>query len=306
MTKFAYFEGKIRPIAEAQVSITNLTFNYGIGCFGGIRGYWNEASQELNVFRLHDHYRRFLQSTKLLMCRFDNTVEQLAAVTVQLLQREGWQENCYIRPLAYKSVSPQGGIQLHNNNDHISIYSRPSGKEIERSTGLQVGVSSWRRVDDNAIPARGKIIGSYVNSAFIKSEAKLSGYDEAIVLSDDGHVSEGSIANFFMVRNGQLITPPITANSLEGITRRTLIELAQNELGLQVVEREIDRTELYVADEALFCGTGMQVAPILSVDHRPVGNGQIGPLTQQLMDLYFNIVLGNVHKYRHWLTPVNM
>ncbi|MFN8494107.1 MAG: branched-chain amino acid transaminase [Caldilineaceae bacterium] len=304
MTKFAYFNGTIRPIEEAQISIMNLTFNYGIGCFGGLRGYWNPAREEINVFRIHDHYRRFLNSTKMLMAQFDYTVDQLVAITLELLSRENWQENCYIRPLAYKANTTTGGVQLHDLEDAIAIFARPSGKTIQRSTGLMVGVSSWRRVDDTAIPARGKLIGSYVNSAFVKSDIKLSGFDEAIVLSQDGHVSEGSIANFFMVREGVLLTPPVYANSLEGITRRTVIELAQAELGLRVVERDIDRTELYVAEEAFFCGTGIQIAPILSIDHRTVGKGQIGSITNAVMELYFRVVTGQEAKYQRWLTPV--
>jgi len=303
MTKFAYFNRAIRPIEEAQISIMNLTFNYGIGCFGGLRGYWDPKQEEINVFRIRDHYRRFLNSAKMLMATFDYTVDSLTDITLELLSREDWQENCYIRPLAYKANS-MGGVQLHDQEDVVAIFARPVGKEIQRNGGLKVGTSSWRRVDDTAIPARGKLIGSYVNSAFIKSEAKLNGFDEAIVLSQDGHVSEGSIANFFMVRDGVLITPPIYANALEGITRRTVSELAQTELGLKVVERDIDRTELYIADEAFFCGTGMQMAPILSVDHRLIGNGQIGAITQEISDLYFQVVTGQVSQYQHWLTPV--
>ena len=304
MTKFAYFNRAIRPIGEAQVSVMNLTFNYGIGCFAGIRGYWNQQQEQLYVFRLQDHFRRFMQSAKLLMANFDYTVENLSQITVELLQQEGWQENCYIRPILFKDTT-SGGIQLHDQPDAVTIWSRPSGKEIQRSKGLQVGTTSWRRVDDTAIPARGKLIGSYVNSAFIKSAVKLTGYDEAIVLSQDGHVSEGSIANFFMVRDGVLITPPLYANALEGITRRTLIELAQRELGVKVIERDIDRTELYLAEEAFFCGTGMQIAPILGVDHRTVGNGTIGSLTAQITDLYFRVVTGQEAKYTCWLTPVH-
>jgi len=303
MTKFAYFNREIRPIEAAQISIMNLTFNYGIGCFGGLRGYWDPQREEINVFRIRDHYRRFLNSAKMLMATFDYTVDTLTDITLELLSREDWQENCYIRPLAYKANS-MSGVQLHDQEDAVAIFAQPRGKAIQRSSGLKVCTSSWRRVDDTAIPARGKLIGSYVNSAFIKSDAKLSGFDEAIVLSQDGHVSEGSIANFFMVRDGVLITPPVSANALEGITRRTVIELAQAELGVKVVERDIDRTELYIADEALFCGTGIQIAPILSVDHRLVGSGAIGPITQEISDLYFQVVTGQAPKYQHWLTAV--
>jgi branched-chain amino acid aminotransferase len=303
MTTLAYFEGSIVPIEQAKVSITCNTLHYGTGCFGGLRGYWNEKQEQLYAFRLVDHYKRFLNSAKLLFCRLDYTPERLAEITVELLSREGWRQNCYIRPIAYKDDSVFR-VWLHDATDKIAIFSQPIGKYIEADKGANVCVSAWRRVDDTAIPARGKINGAYVNSALVKSEAMLSGFDEAIVLNQDGHVSEGSAANFMMVRDGILITPPITSNLLEGITRRTLIHLARKELGLEVVEREIDRTELYLADEAFFCGTGVQITAIGSIDHRPVGQGSIGPITQQIRELYFRVVMGEEPNYSHWLTSI--
>ncbi len=303
MTKFAYFEGKIVPIEQAKVSIMCNTLHYGTGCFGGMRGYWNEKQKQLYAFRLIDHYKRFLNSAKLLMCNFDYTPEKLADITVALLNREGWRENCYIRPIAYKADGVFR-VWLHDATDKVAIFSQPVGKYIEADKGAKVCVSAWRRVDDTAIPARGKINGAYVNSALVKSDAMLSGFDDAIVLNQDGHVSEGSAANFMMVRDGVLITPPITSNLLEGVTRRTLLHLARVDLDLAVVERDIDRTELYMAEEAFFCGTGAQVAAIGSIDHRSVGDGGVGPITQQLRDLYFRVVLGEAPQYMDWLTPV--
>lgn len=303
MTTLAYFEGKIVPIEQAKVSITCNTLHYGTGCFGGLRGYWNEKQEQLYAFRLVDHYKRFLNSAKLLFCRLDYTPERLAEITVELLSREGWRQNCYIRPIAYKDDSVFR-VWLHDATDKVAIFSQPIGKYIEADKGANVCVSAWRRVDDTAIPARGKINGAYVNSALVKSEAMLSGFDDALVLNQDGHVSEGSAANFMMVRDGVLITPPITSNLLEGITRRTLIYLARKELSLEVIEREIDRTELYLADEAFFCGTGVQITAIGSIDHRPVGQGTIGPITQQIRELYFRVVMGEEPDYMHWLTPI--
>lgn len=302
MTKFAYFEGEIVPIENASVSIMCNTLHYGTGCFGGLRGYWNEEQQQLYAFRLVEHYSRFLNSAKLLMCDFDYTPQQLANTTVELLAREGWQENVYIRPIVYKDDGIFR-VWLHDANDKVAIFSQTVGSYL-KDRMLKTCVSAWRRVDDTAIPARGKVNGAYVNSALIKSDAVLSGFDEAIVLNQDGHVSEGSAANFMMVRDGVLITPTITSNVLEGITRRTILYLAQEELGLSVEERPIDRTELYIADEAFFCGTGAQVAPIGSIDHRSVGDGQLGPITEQVRDLYFDVVYGRVDKYRHWVTAV--
>ena len=303
MTKFAYFEGAIRPIEEAKVSVMTHAFNYGTGWFGGLRGYWNAEQEQLYVFRIRDHYLRFLDSGKILMAQVDETVDDLIRATVELLQREGYREDCYIRPLGYKS-NAMIGVRLHNLEDRVTIFTTPFGRYIEDEEGARVCVSSWRRVDDTALPPRGKIVGSYVNSALIKSEAVLNGFDEALVLNHDGHVAEGSAENFFIVRGDALITSPIHANVLEGITRRTIIELARRELGLNVVEREIDRSEVYVADEAFFCGTGVQVVAIASVDHRPIGSGKMGPVTNRLRDLYFRVVRGQEPKYMHWLTPV--
>lgn len=304
MTTLAYFNGEIVPIEEAKVSVMTCTLNYGIGAFGGLRAYWSESRQELFGFRWHDHYTRFLNSTKLLMADLPYTVQDLVEITTELLAREGWRENCYIRPLYYQADTKTSGVRLHDMQDAVTIFAQPQGKFLSDDQPISVCVSSWRRVDDTAIPARGKIVGSYVNSALIRSDAILNGFRDAIVLNQDGHVSEGSVANFMMVRDGVLLTPPVTANVLEGITRRTVLHLAHKELGVPVVERQIDRTELYLADEAFFCGTGMQITPIGYVDHRAVGDSEVGPITQQIRDLYFRVVKGEVVKYEQWLTPV--
>jgi branched-chain amino acid aminotransferase len=304
MTKYAYFHNEIVPIEQAKISIMTNSFNYGTGCFGGLRGYWNEERQQLYVFRILDHYRRFLGSARILLAKLDHTPESLARITLDLLVLESWTQNCYIRPIAYKS-DESIEVRLHDFDDQIAIFSQAAGNYNYLPTaGLAVGTSSWRRVEDTVIPARGKIIGGYANSALAKSEAHLNGYDDAIVLNQDGHISEGSAANFMMFRNGALVTPPISSNILEGITRRSIIELVRNELGLPVEEREIDRSEAYLADEAFFCGTGVQVSPISSIDHRPIGNGKIGPLVSEIQALYFRVVKGQEEKYMHWLTPV--
>ncbi len=302
-TKYAFFQGQIVPIEQAKVSIMTHTFNYGTGAFAGIRGYWNPEKEQLYVFRILDHYRRFLNSGKFLLAQVDYTPEQLAEITVELLAKEGWREDCYVRPLLYKADEVIG-VRLHNLRDEVAIFSLPFGKYIQDEEGAKVCTSSWRRVDDTAIPARGKLTGSYINSALIKSEAMLNGFDEAIVLNQDGHVAEGSAENLFMVRNGVLITTPVHSNILEGITRRTIMQLAREELDIPVVVRTIDRSELYVADEAFFCGTGVQIVAIASVDHRPVGAGRMGPITQRIRDLYFRIVRGQEPKFMDWLTPI--
>lgn len=303
MTTLAFFEGNIVPIDAAKISITNHTLHYGTGCFAGIRGYWNAQHQQLYVFRLADHYARFLNSTKLLhsVIEFDNN--QLQEFTLQLLRQEGWKQNIYIRPIAYKDEGVFR-VWLHDAKDKVAIFSQPTGDYLPDDKGLSVCVSSWRRVDDTAIPARGKVNGTYVNSALAKSDAMLSGFNEAILLNQDGHVSEATAANFMMVRDGKLITPPVTANLLEGVVRRSMLELAQDRLGIAVEQRQIDRSELYMADEAFFCGTGVQMAAVAHIDHRRIGNGEKGVITSALGDLLQRVLSGQEPQYAHWLSAV--
>lgn len=301
--KFAFFEGKIVPIEDAKISVMTHAFNYGTGVFGGLRGYWNDDENQLFVFRPHDHFERLTQSASLLRINVAHSVPQLVGILNELLRVEGFRENVYIRPLAYKSTE-MIGVRLHDVDDEITMFAMPFGRYVEKEEGLHVGFSSWRRVDDNAIPARGKITGAYANSALIKSDALLAGYDEALVLNEDGHLAEASAANLFIVRKGVVYTPPVEANVLEGIVRRSLITLMRDELGLEVVERNVDRTEVYIADEMIMCGTGVQVAAVTRVEHRAIGSGQMGPITQKVRDLFFDVVRGRVDKYREWLTPV--
>ncbi len=303
MPKYAFFGGEFVPIEKAKVSIMTHAFNYGTGCFEGIRAYWNEEEEQLFIFRMREHYERFHRSCGILHIELPYSVEQLGEITVDLLRKEDARTDTYIRPLAYKATEGIG-VRLHDLEDEFALFALPFGKYIEKEEGANVCVSSWSRISDNAVPARAKITGAYVNSALSKTEAVLNGFDEAIVLTSDGHVSEGSAENLFIVRNGVLITPPVTEDILEGITRATMIQVAREKLDLETVERKIDRTELYVAEEAFFCGTGVQVAAIATIDHRPVGTGKLGPIVKGLRDLYFDIVRGKVEDYRDWCTPV--
>jgi len=303
MTKYAFFEGRIVPIEEAKVSIMTHAFNYGTGCFEGIRAYWNEEEEQLFVFRMPEHYERLHRSCRILNIELPYSVERLGEITLELLRKEAPRTDTYIRPLAYKATEGIG-VRLHDLEDGFAMFAVPFGRYIEKEEGAKACVSSWRRISDNAVPARAKITGSYINSAFSKTEAMLNGFDEAIVLNENGHVSEGSAENLFLVRDGKLITPPVTENILEGITRATIMQFAYEQFGLETVERPIDRTELYVADEAFFCGTGVQIAAIASIDNRPIGTGKIGPITKKIRDYYFDIVRGRVETYRHWCTPV--
>ncbi|MBC8333886.1 MAG: branched-chain amino acid transaminase [Anaerolineales bacterium] len=299
LPQYAYFKGAIVPYAEAKVGVLTHALNYGTGVFGGVRAYKNDENGKLYLFRPYDHYRRFLNSCKMMLMEFDETPESLTQLTIDLLKKSGFSEDVYIRPLAYKS-SEMIGVKLHDVEADFSIVALPFGKYVANDTNAHVTISSWRRLDDNVIPARGKISGAYANSAFIKTDAMRSGFDEALVLTQAGHLSEGSAENVFIVRDGVMITPSVTENILEGITRRSVMELAAAELGMEVVERPIDRTEVYICDELFMTGTAAQVTAITKVDHRPVGNGEMGPVAAKLRDLFFDIVRAKNPKYSAW------
>lgn len=303
LPNYAYFEGKIVPYAEARVGVLTHALNYGTAAFGGLRGYWNSEQKQLYLFRPWDHYKRLLNSAKMLCMEFDHTPKSLIQVTLDLLHTEGHKQDVYIRPLVYKSEEGIG-VKLHGVSDAISIVSLPFDRYVANDTDAHVTFSSWRRVDDNVIPARGKISGAYANSAFIKTDALRAGFDEALVLTEDGHISEGSAENIFMLRDGMLITPPITDNVLEGITRRSVMALAEQELGLRVVERSIDRTEVFICEELFMTGTAAQVTAITRVDFRPVGDGKMGSITTKLRELFDQTVRGKKPNFSKWNTPV--
>lgn len=294
--------GEFIPAERGVISVRAHAFAYGTGCFEGIRGYWNEADQQVYLFRLREHYERLLNSCKVLQISLPYSVDELIEISIELIKRNDQHEDVYLRPVAYKGDEIIG-VRLHNLTDQFLLTSEPMGNYVEID-GLNCTVSSWRRIDDNALPARAKICGAYVNSAFAKSEAMQNGYDEAIMLTHEGHVSEGSAENIFLFINGELVTPSPSENILLGITRDTIIQLGQRELGYITRERQIDRTELYVADEIFLCGTGAQIAPVISVDHRPVGSGKVGPVGEKLQQIYFDTVRGLRPEYKHWCTPV--
>jgi branched-chain amino acid aminotransferase len=299
---WAFLDGKFVPIGEAKISVMTHAFNYGTGVFEGIRAYWNTEEEQLYGLHLHEHYSRLLRSAKIMRITVPFTADELVATTVELLRKCGYREDAYVRPVAYKAT-PVIGVRLHNLEDGLTVFAVPFGNYIEVDKGIACHVSSWRRVDDNAIPARAKITGSYVNAALAKSEAEEAGFAEAIVLNQDGHVSEGSAANLFLVRGGKLVTPPPTDNILEGIVRESVMRIA-TDLGVPVEVRSIDRTELYVSDEMFMCGTGVQISPVTSVDRREVGTGEIGAITKRISKVYFDAVRGKDARYRDWLTPI--
>src|SRR5690625_3539614 len=272
MERYAYLEGEIVPLKDAKISIKTHAFLYGTAVFEGIRAYWDQESEDLLVFRLREHYERLLASCKILRMTPRLSLDDLCEITLDILYRNGDREDVYIRPVYYKST-PGIGVKLTGLDDDFLLFAEPMGPYLDLDKGLKVRVSSWRHISDNAIPMRAKVNGAYVNAALAKSEALEDGYDECIFLTEDGHVSEGSAENIFIVRDGRLITPPVTADILEGITRATIMELVTEEMGLEVVERTIDRTELYLAEEAFFVGTGAQVSPIGEIDRRRIGAG---------------------------------
>jgi branched-chain amino acid aminotransferase len=301
--KELFMDGKFVPAEQGVISVRTHAFAYGTGCFEGIRGYWNEDEQQVYLFRIREHYERLHTSCKILHISLPYTVDELIEISCELVRRNGQKQDVYLRPVAYKS-DHMLGVKLHGVQDGFLLTSEPQGNYVDLG-GMRCGVSSWRRIDDNAIPARAKICGAYVNSAFAKSEALYNGYDEAIMLTNEGHVSEGSAENIFLVMNGEFVTPSPSENILLGITRDTVMKLAQREMGYITRERQIDRTELYAAQEIFLTGTGAQIAPVIEVDHRPIGTGQVGSIGKQLQELYFDVVRGRRPEYaKQWCTPV--
>jgi len=286
-----------------RLSPATHALNYGTGVFEGIRAYWSEERGTLQVLKMREHYERFERSCRLLRVDLSNTVDELCDITLEILKRNAPRQDTYIRPLAYKGAQSVG-VNLKGDSE-ISIFTVPMGNYVEL-TGLRVCVSSWRRTPDTAIPARGKFTGSYINTALAVDEAQRAGFDDAIFLTQDGQVSEASAANIFLVRKGQLITPPVTADILEGITRDAVMELAGKELEMPVIEREVGRTELYAADEVFLSGTGFQIAPVIEVDDRPVGAGSIGPVAERLQELYFKAARGGWDEYADWTVAVEV
>jgi len=296
-----YADGRFLNYEDAKVGLLTHGLQYGTGCFEGIRGYWVPEERDLFLVLLPDHYERLETSAKILTMELPNSVDELVDITIELCVRNRFECDVYIRPFAYKAAEDVG-VRLHNVPDAFAIVPIPFKPYIDAVRGLDVCVSSWRRADDTMAPPRAKITGLYVNSALAKSEAVLNGYDEAILLSHDGHVSEGSAENIFLVRRGVLYTPDPSQNVLEGVTRRAIMDIAREELGVEVVERSIDRGELYSADEVFFTGTAVGICAVASIDRRTVGNGTAGVLTKRLAAMYDRIVTGRDPRYASWLT----
>lgn len=303
MADIVYMNGEYIEKEKATIPIMTHAFLYGTSIFEGIRAYYNSEEDQMYAFRVPEHYERLIKSAKIVHMVPTNTVEEYCAITKKLLQLNNYRQNAYIRPTHYKSAE-RVGTSFLKNPDSFLIFTVAMEEYIDLTKGLKVCVSNWRRTSDNAIPPRAKVGGSYVNCALISTDARLAGFDDAISLSEEGTVSEGSAMNLFLVMNGKLVTTLATDNILQGITRDTVITLAKEVLGLEVEVRVIDRTELYLADEAFFCGTGAQISPITNIDNRPLGDGNIGPISLKMQKLYFDVVSGRVPEYKKWCMPI--
>ncbi len=298
-----YFQGGYVPMRDATISIMTHAFMYGTAVFEGIRAYWNADQGQLYGLFLREHVERIRHSCRIMMMEPVPAVDEIVAIITETIRRNHFREDVYARPSYYKS-SRAIGVRLHHLDHDLCVIAVPFGNYVDTEKGIRVMTSSWRRNSDEALPARAKITGGYANMAFQKSEAELNGFDEAIVLTASGHASEASAANLFVVRDGTVITAPVFDDILEGITRSALIELCRA-AGLPVEVRSIDRSELYIADEIFLCGTGVQVSPVIEVDHRKVGSGEVGPIGRAISARYFDAVRGRLPEYRHWLTPIN-
>ena len=302
-TPTAFLKGEFVPMEDAKIGVMTHAFNYGTAVFEGIRGNWNAEQEQLYLFKVRAHFERLRQSAKIMRMELKYTDDELVEITNDLARRNGYNEDIYIRPIVYKS-SEAVGVRMHDLDDDFLLFVTPFGAYLDPDAGVRCMTSSWRRIDDTMIPARAKVSGLYVNNAMAKTEAELNGFDEAIMLNSDGHVSEGSGENIVMIRNGKLISPPETDNILEGITLDTAIEVARNQLGLDVERRSIDRSELYIADEIFMTGTAAHVTPVTEVDRIPIGDGKAGPISSQLQQTYFDMITGQLPQYSDWISPV--
>jgi len=303
MPPVAFHKGAFVPLEQASIGVMTHAFHYGTAVFEGIRGNWNAEAERTYIFRLREHYERLLMGCKIMRIRLPYSLQELCDITVDMVERCGHNEDIYIRPIAYKSAERVAILNLDPLEDGFTVLAVPFGAYIDVEGAIRCCTSSWRRMEDTVIPPNVKISGLYVNSILAKTEAVVAGFDEAILLNQQGYVSEGTGENLFIWRSGKLATPPLEDNVLPGITRDSVITLAHNELGLEVVERHISRSELYLADEVFLTGTAAHLTPVGSVDNHLIADGTEGQVTQRLQALYFDIVRGNNPKYLHWCTP---
>jgi branched-chain amino acid aminotransferase len=301
--KYAYFKGNILPFDQARISIMTHAFNYGTAVFEGIRGYWNAEKNQMFILKMREHYERLQRSAEALKIKLKPSLEEMEKITLDIAKRNAYREDIYVRPIAYKSQE-KIGLGLTGIEDDFCLFVAPFGAYLDISKGIRVCISSWKRIPSECLPQGAKINGAYVNSSLAKAEALEKGFDEAILLSTDGTVAEGSGENLFLIKDGELVTPPLDEIILPGITRMAIMELANKELKMRSTERYVKKEELFTADELFFCGTGAQVSPIAEVDGKKIGNGGMGPLTKKIQEIYFKAARGDDPKYQDWVTPV--
>lgn len=301
---YAFLGGKQIPLEDAKVGVMTHALHYGTAVFEGIRGNWNEAHGKMYVFRLREHYERLLRGCRMLRIELPYDVDELCKITTDLIERNGYRQDVYIRPLAFKGEEAVANLKLHELDDEFTVVVLPFGNYIENDRPIRCQTSSWRRPEDAMMPTGVKITGLYTTSILAKTEAVTAGYDEAVLLNWDGTVSEGSGENLFMVSGGKIHTPSETENCLLGITRDSVIELAEKELGMEVVSRRIHRSELYLADEVFLTGTAAHITPMGELDNRKIGDGEMGRVTQKLQEIYFATVKGDNPDYMDWCSPV--
>jgi branched-chain amino acid aminotransferase len=300
---YCYLQKRIVPLEDARVNVMTHAFLYGTAVFEGVRGNWSDEREQVLLFRPREHFDRLKKSARIMHIDLPQSAEELVDITAQVVGRSALREDVYIRPIAYKSGEVIGP-RLDGVDSDFMVFAIPFGNYLDLEAGIRCQTSTWRRVPDTSIPARAKVNGLYVNSALAKTEAIENGYDEAIMLNDDGHVSEGSGENLVMIRDGKLITPEVSDNVLEGITLQSVFTLAKDELGLEIVSRTIDRSELYIADEVFLTGTAAHLSAVTEVDRRAVGDGDVGPITRKLQALFFDVIRGRNPKYAGWLHGV--
>jgi branched-chain amino acid aminotransferase len=301
---YVWMDGRIVPWAEAKIHVACDALLRGASVFEGERAYWSEKEQELFLFRHADHLERLHQSARVMRMTIPYADEEITAGCIELIRRNGFRGSVHFRPVAYFGEGEGHAFRPEDIRTGVFVlaFSRPSKPTL--FSGIRSCVSTWRRNPDVAAPSRIKSAANYHNARLAQVEASLNGFGTPIMMNVAGKVSESPGSCFMMVRKGTVVTPPVTADILEGITRETLITLLRDELKIPVIERDIDRSELYICDEALFCGSGQEVQPIISVDHYEVGDGTPGPITRAVQALYFEVAKGAHARYRHWLTPV--
>ena len=302
----AYFKGKVVPIEDANVNVMTHALHYGTAVFEGIRGNWNPSEEKLFIFRIREHYERLLQGCQMLMLGIPYSADELCDITIDLVKQCGYKQDLYIRPLAYKSEELVANLKLQEVSSDFTLIMVPFGEYLETDGALKCCTSSWRRVDDTNVPPRLKISGTYVNGILAKTEATLAGFDEAIMLTQDGFVSEGSGENLFMINDGVIITPPVSDNNLTGITRDSAMEIAKRGLGIEVIEARIRRSELYFADEVFLTGTAAHIQAVGTLDNRKIGSGESGPITNKINEIYQMAIRGQNPDYMDWCTAVNI